>query len=95
MHPVRIAGFVLVAMASLFAVANLWYWLIGDPAGVSVYDVWYKYASTSLNVLQGFIERHIWSGLWSGLYIILIQPAWLVFGVAGILCIGLGRRKVE
>ena len=95
MSPLRIAGFVLVGMALLFGIANIWYWLIGEGGGVSVYDVWYKFGASSLNAIQGFIQRHVWTGLWNGIFIILIQPAWLVFGVAGIVCIGLGRRKVE
>jgi hypothetical protein len=41
------------------------------------------------------LQRYLWSGLWNGFYIILVQPAWVVVGVVGLLCIGLGRRRVE
>ena len=45
----------------------------------------------SLNWLQ----RYLWTTLWNGIYIILVQPAWLVVGIIGLLCIGLGRKHVE
>jgi hypothetical protein len=37
----------------------------------------------------------MWTNLWNGLYIILIQPAWVVVGIIGLLCIGLGKKTVE
>ncbi len=96
MSPLRIAGFALIALACLFGIANIWYWMIdAGGGGISLYDVWYKFGPTSLNVIQGFIERHVWTALWNGILIILIQPAWLVLGVVGALCVGLGRRRVE
>ena len=91
MSPLRIAGFVLVAIACLFAVANIWYWLIDEGNGLSLYDVWLKFAPSSLT----FVQRYIWATLWNFLVIGLAQPAWMVVGVIGLLCIGLGRRRVE
>ena len=37
----------------------------------------------------------MWTSLWNGLYIILVQPAWVVVGIIGLLCIGLGKKHVE
>ena len=91
MSPLRIVGFVLVSVAALFGFANIWYAMTGTGGGLSLYDVWYKFLPASLNLVQ----RYVWTGLWNGLLIILIQPAWMVVGILGLLCIGLGRRKVE
>lgn len=91
MSPLRIAGFALVAIACLFAFASLYYAMIGVSGGLSLYDVWNKFLPASLNWLQ----RYLWSTLWNGLYIILVQPAWIVVGIIGLLCIGLGRKHVE
>ena len=91
MSPLRIAGFTLVAIACVFAFASVYYAMIGVGGGLSLYDVWNKFLPASLNWMQ----RYLWSTLWNGLYIILIQPAWVVVGVIGLLCIGLGRRRVE
>jgi hypothetical protein len=91
MSPLRIAGFVLIAVACLFAFASIYYALIGVDEGLSLYDVWYKFLPASLNWLQ----RYLWGGLWNGIYIILIQPAWMVVGIIGLLCVGLGKKHVE
>jgi hypothetical protein len=91
MSPLRIAGFVLIAAAALFGFANIWYAMTGTGSGLSLYDVWYKFLPGSLN----FVQRYIWTGLWNAVLIILVQPAWMVVGVIGLLCIGLGRKRVE
>ncbi|WP_119301610.1 hypothetical protein [Dongia deserti] len=91
MSPLRIAGFILIAMAVLFAAASLWYAVIDGNSHLSLYDVWYKFLPASLN----WVQRSVWSGLWNGIYTILIMPAWAVVGVVGLICIGLGRKRVE
>ena len=91
MSPLRIAGFALVAVSVLFAFASIYYAAIGVGGGLSLYDVWYKFLPASLNWLQ----RYLWTSLWNGFYIILVQPAWVVVGIIGLLCIGLGKKKVE
>jgi hypothetical protein len=91
MSPLRIAGFALIAIACLFAFASIYYAMIGVSGGLSLYDVWYKFLPASVNWLQ----RYMWTSLWNGLYIILVQPAWVVVGIIGLLCIGLGKKHVE
>ena len=91
MSPLRIAGFIFIAAAVLFAAAGLWYRVIGVDEGMSLYDVWQKFLPASLH----WVQRTIWSSLWNGLYAILVMPAWMVVGVIGLLCIGLGRKRVE
>jgi hypothetical protein len=57
-------------------------------------DVWNNVHSTSLQLAQAGIERHVADWLWqSGIQPILEQPAWLVFGVLGIAFMVIGRRK--
>jgi hypothetical protein len=91
MSPLRIAGFMLIAVAVLFAIAHMWYAFLGHSGGLSLYDVWYKFLPASLT----WVQRTLWTSLWNGLYIILVMPAWAVAGVLGLLCIGLGRKQVE
>jgi hypothetical protein len=91
MSPLRIAGFVLIAMSALFGIAAIYYEVIGESSHLSMYDVWYKFLPASLN----WVQRTVWGGLWTGLYTILIMPAWAVSAVAGVICIGLGRKQVE
>ena len=91
MSPLRISGFVLVAVATLFALGSLWYSVMGIASGLSLYDVWYKFLPGSLN----WVQRNIWAGLWHLLSVILVMPAWAVVGLAGLICIGLGRRRIE
>jgi hypothetical protein len=91
MSPLRIAGFILIAAAVLFAVASLWYRMTGIGEGLSMYDVWQKFLPASLN----WVQRSVWSTLWNGLYTILVMPAWVVVGIIGMICVGLGRRRVE
>ena len=96
MSPLRIVGFVFIGLACLFAVANIWYWMIdATGGGVSLYDVWFKFGPGSLSFVQMVIQQYIWGALWNGIHIILLQPAWLVFGIVGALLIGLGARRVE
>ena len=91
MSPLRIVGLGLIAIACLFGFANVWYWFLGHSGGLSLYDVWNKFLPSSLNMMQ----RYLWTGLWNGIYIILVQPAWLVMGILGAVCVGLGRRTIE
>ena len=91
MSPLRIAGFGLIALAVLFAFGSIWYALVGGDGNLSLYDVWNKFLPASLN----WVQRSLWGSLWNGLYIILVMPAWAVVGVIGMICIGLGRRRVE
>ena len=96
MSPVRIAGFGLLGLACLFGVANIWYYIIdASGGGISLYDVWFKFGPGSLHFVQAIIQKYVWAALWTGIQVILQQPAWLVFGILGGLLIGLGGRKVE
>ena len=96
MSPVRIAGFVLVGMAVLFLVGNMYFWMMDAPGGgITLYDLWAKISLRSLEFVRYIIERYVWAALWQGLHVLLTRPAWLIFGIVGLVLIGLGRKQIE
>jgi len=96
MSPLRIAGFALVGIAVLFLVGNLYFWMMDAPGGgITLYDLWAKVSLRSLDFVRYIIERYIWAALWQGIHVLLLRPAWLIFGVIGLILIGLGRSQVE
>jgi hypothetical protein len=57
-------------------------------------DAWNTVHSTSLQLLQPAIERHVAVWLWDPVMLsILTAPTWLVLGIVGMLLIALGRKK--
>jgi hypothetical protein len=93
MSPLRMVGLGLMAVALLFGAANIWFWVIDAPGGgISFYDLWAKVSLASLSLLQNFVEHYIWPPLWQGFHVVLLQPAWMIFGIIGMLCFGLGRK---
>ncbi len=67
---------------------------VSTPLG----EYWYKLHPASLNTLQAAIERHVHPYLWDPVVFTVLQaPAWVFFGVLGILLYLLGRprRRIE
>ena len=57
-------------------------------------DLWHAVHSTSLQLLQAGIERHVAEWLWDPVLLnILTAPACVVLGVIGLILVLLGRRK--
>ena len=57
-------------------------------------DVWNAVHSTSLQLLQPAIERHVAEWLWNPVILsVLTAPACLVFAVLGAILMLLGRKK--
>ena len=57
-------------------------------------DTWNAIHSTSLQLLQAAVERHVSGWLWDAMiFPVLTAPTWLVFAVLGALLILLGRKK--
>ncbi len=57
-------------------------------------DTWSAVHSTSLQMLQPAIERHVAAWLWDPVALsVLNAPTWLVLGVLGGALILLGRKK--
>jgi hypothetical protein len=57
-------------------------------------EIWNAVHSTSLQLLQPAIERHVAVWLWDPVLLsVLTAPVWLVFGVLGAILILFGRKK--
>jgi len=51
--------------------------------GLTIGELWYLLNRESLNLMQAIVQRHLLPILWDGVVMLLVQPAWIVFGVAG------------
>lgn len=70
----------------------------GEWVNTPLGEYWYKLHPASLNTLQAAIERHVHPYLWDPVVFTILQaPAWVFFGVLGILLYLLGRprRRIE
>jgi hypothetical protein len=57
-------------------------------------DAWSALHSTSLQLLQPAIERHVAIWVWDPVVLtILIAPTWLVLGILGSIFMLIGRKK--
>jgi hypothetical protein len=57
-------------------------------------QIWNNVHSSSLQLLQPAIERHVSPWLWDPVVLnILTAPAWLVFGIVGAVLMLIGRKK--
>ena len=64
--------------------------LVYTPLG----QIWNNVHSSSLQLLQPAIERHLSQWLWDPVVLsILTAPAWLVFGIIGAVLMLIGRKK--
>ena len=64
--------------------------LVFTPLG----QIWNNVHSSSLQLLQPAIERHVSPFLWDPIVLnILTAPAWLVFGIIGAVLMLIGRKK--
>jgi len=57
--------------------------------------LWYDLHPASLNLVQAVIERYVWEPLWDPVLLSVLRlPAALVFGVLGLLLIGLSFLRL-
>ena len=57
--------------------------------------LWFSIDPFSLNLVQAVIERYVWEPLWDPVLVAVLQlPAAPVFGVLGVLLIGLGFLRL-
>ena len=92
----RLAGLLFLIAALLVLGADLAAAGRGaDGEFTSLGALWFSLHGASLNLVQAVVERYIWPPLWdSVLFPVLQVPAALVFGVLGVLLIGLGFLRL-
>jgi len=91
----RIFGWLVTAVALMAVGAEVVAALEdGGYRGLAIGELWYLLDRESLNVSQAAVQRHVLPALWDGVVILLLQPAWLVFGIAGpVLVLVFGSSK--
>jgi len=91
----RVIGWLLILAALALLGRDVLRWVAsGHWAATPTGKLWYQLSPNSLGLLQAGIERHVWRPLWNdGIFPILLQPVWLVLGVAGIVLVALFRRS--
>jgi hypothetical protein len=90
----RVIGWLLILAALVLLGRDVYGWLAaGHWKATLAGEVWHSLSPNSLALLQPAIERHIWPPLWHHVVLpILIQPAWLVLGILGVLLLIIPRR---
>ncbi len=95
----RIIGWLITAVALMAAGAEVVAALEdGGYRGLAIGELWYLLDRESLNVSQAVVQRYVLPALWDGVVFLLLQPAWLVFGIAGpviVLIFGSNRERRE
>lgn len=91
----RLLGLGLIGLAVVFLAYDLVTGLSG--AGTlgfnSLGDLWGRLSAASLNLVQAIVQRYLFPALWDPVLVtFLLLPAWLVFGVPGLLLILSGRK---
>jgi len=90
----RSLGVVAIALAGMCLNYDLTKTLDTGLRVTKVGDVWYPIHSSSLQLLQPAIERHLSQWLWDPVVLsVLTAPAWLVFGIIGAVLMLIGRKK--
>lgn len=90
----RFIGLWLLAAAFIFFVYDGTKSIAGNAVFLtSVGETWTAIHSTSLQLLQPAIERHVAIWLWDPVILsVLTAPTWLVFGILATLLIIAGRK---
>ena len=91
----RFVGLVLLAAGFIFFVYDGAKTLADNVIRITkVGDVWNQVHSTSLQLLQPAIERHVAEWLWDPVVLsVLTAPTWLVLAIVGSLLMIIGRKK--
>jgi hypothetical protein len=97
-RPLRNVGFVLGLVLLALALAALANELVQASAGswrsIALGELWFRLAPGSLNLSQAIVQRYLLPSLWDPVLInVLLLPAWLVFGLPGLLLVWLGRPR--
>ena len=91
----RTLGLWILAAGFVFLVYDGTRSIAGDQlVFTKVGDIWNWFGSTSLQLLQAGIERHVAEWLWNPVILsVLTAPACLVFAILGAILMLLGRKK--
>ncbi len=81
----RYLGWVFLVLALLAFGGALQPWIQGEAfASLALGELWFRLDTGSLNALQASVQRYLHPTIWEyGATPVLLQPAWLVFGVIG------------
>jgi hypothetical protein len=89
-----LVGIVLLVFAAATGVAHLLALVSGAAAQpVSLGSLWYGVHANSLVGFQALIEKRLSPSLWPPILWLLLLPAWLTFGVPGLLLVILCRPR--
>lgn len=91
----RFLGLISLAIAFILVIYDGTKSIAGNMVFITkLGDLWNNIHSSSLQLLQAGIERHVDPLLWQFIVQpVLEQPSWLVLAVLGIVLIVLGRKK--
>ena len=91
----RALGWWILALGFVFFVYDGTKSIAGDHWYITkLGDVWNAVNSSSLQLLQPAIERHVAEWLWDPVILsVLTAPTWLVFAVLGAILMLLGRKR--
>ena len=93
----RIIGWLICAIALMALGAETIASLeTGNYRGLAIGEIWYLIDRESLNLIQAVVQRYLLPSLWDSFVMLLTQPAWLVFGIAGpalVLLFGIGKKS--
>lgn len=93
----RLVGLSLMVLAAAILVFDLVSGLSGAAmlGFDSLGDLWGRLSAGSLNLVQAIVQRYMFPALWDPVLVtFLLLPAWLVFGVPGLLLTLSGRKTV-
>lgn len=92
----RLLGLAFLGLAVVLIAYDLATGLSGaGPLGFhSLGDLWGRLSAASLNLVQAIVQRYLFPALWDPVLVtFLLLPAWLVFGVPGLLLTLSGRKS--
>lgn len=91
----RAVGWLLILAALAAAVRDGFAWLdTGQWSSVPFGQVWFDLHKDSLLLLQPALERHVSPFLWDPVMTTILEaPAWVVFGLPGIVLLVLGSLR--
>ena len=91
----RAVGWLLILAALAAAVRDAFAWLdTGQWASVLFGQVWFDLHKDSLLLLQPALERHVSPFLWDPVMTTILEaPAWVVFGLPGVVLLLLGHLR--